>query len=264
MPFTAATYNVLATAYIRPEWYRKVPAELLRPQWRVLALLRHVEALKADLICLQEVEDETFAALRDRLEPLGYDGHYEPKGRGKPDGCASFFRKSLFALRGVQRLDYHDREQGPGRDSGHVALLLCLEHEGRMLGVANTHLRWDKPGTPRDHQLGHRQIVELLETCGRFSPACQAWLICGDFNCTSRSEVVATLRQAGYEYAHAGRPQAQSCVANGKARLIDYLFHSGQLRARAFDPPAIEDDTPLPSEEQPSDHLALVAGFEWA
>lgn len=56
MPFTVATYNVLASAYIKPEWYAGVPAHLLDPAWRVPAVARSVAALDADLVCLQEVD----------------------------------------------------------------------------------------------------------------------------------------------------------------------------------------------------------------
>ena len=86
MAFRAATYNVLASAYINPQWYKGVAAELLRPERRLPALVHHVEGLDADLVCLQEVEDETFAGLQRHLKGLGYQGLYEKKGRGKPDG----------------------------------------------------------------------------------------------------------------------------------------------------------------------------------
>jgi mRNA deadenylase 3'-5' endonuclease subunit Ccr4 len=264
MSFTAVTYNVLADAYINPQWYAGVPPELLRPERRRPALVRHVESLDADLLCLQEVEVETFEALDRRLRSLGYEGHYEMKGGHRPDGCAVFFRRGVFTLRGTQRLEYHDGERGPDGHSGHIALLLGLEHEGRLLGVADTHLRWDRPGTPRTGQVGLRQILELLEACGSFTPACQGWLICGDFNATPDSEIVAALRQAGFEFAHADRRHVRSCVANGRARLIDYLFHTAGLRSEPFDPPPIEDRTKLPSDEQPSDHLALSAEIGWA
>jgi mRNA deadenylase 3'-5' endonuclease subunit Ccr4 len=263
MSFRAVTYNVLADAYINPRWYVGVAPELLRPEWRLPALVRHVEALDADLLCLQEVEADTFAALDDRLGPLGYEGRHEMKGGHRPDGCAVFFRRGLFTLRDVQRLEYHDGERGVEGHSGHIALLLGLEHEGRLLGVADTHLRWDRPGTPRTAQIGLRQIMELLEACGSFTPACQGWLVCGDFNATPDGEVVAALRQAGFEFAHPNRRYVRSCVANGKARLIDYLFHTEALRSNPVDPPLIEDRTRLPSDEQPSDHLPLVAEIGW-
>ncbi|HYT94829.1 MAG TPA: endonuclease/exonuclease/phosphatase family protein [Gemmataceae bacterium] len=264
MRFRAITYNILATAYIKPAWYAGVAADLLRPELRVPAAVEHIEGLHADLLCLQEVEAETFTTLNRRLKPLGYAGRYERQGQGKPDGCAVFFREGLFTLREVQRRDYHDVERGPAGDSGHIALLLCLEHEGRLLGVANTHLRWDKPGTPRTQQIGYRQILELLEACERFTPPCEGWLVCGDFNCPAHSEVVAAMSRAGYVYAHARCPGVRSCVVNGKAKLIDYLFHTAALQSRPFDPPPVVDGQPLPSQEQPSDHLALVADFAWA
>jgi len=263
MPFTAATYNVLATAYINPAWYAGVPRELFDPAWRVPALVRHVEGLGADLLCLQEVERDILTALDERLGALGYQGHYEKKGAGRPDGCATFFRKGAFTEVQRERLAYRDR--GPGRqgDSGHVALLLYLGYEGRLLGVANTHVRWDRPETPRDEQVGFRQVEELLEACVRYTPRCDGWVICGDFNRTPDAEAVSAMRQAGFVFAHAGQPHARSCVAHGRAQLIDYLFHSAALRSLPRDPPALADDTPLPSREQPSDHLALVAEFEW-
>src|SRR4051794_3573434 len=127
MAFTVATYNVLATAYLDRGTYQS-PPELLRPERRVPALARHVESLGADLLCLQEVEADVFAALASRLSPAGYPGHYEPKGRGKPDGCATFFRQSAFSPRHSHRLEYADREQGPQEHSGFIALLLALEH----------------------------------------------------------------------------------------------------------------------------------------
>src|SRR5262245_10241733 len=104
MPFRAITYNLLATAYIKPAWYAGVAAELLWPERRVPAVVQHIESLNADLLCLQEVEAKVFTTLNQRLKPLGYHGRYERKGKGKPDGCAAFFRESVFALRAVQRL----------------------------------------------------------------------------------------------------------------------------------------------------------------
>jgi endonuclease/exonuclease/phosphatase family metal-dependent hydrolase len=139
-----------------------------------------------------------------------------------------------------------------------------LEHEGRLLGVANTHVRWDRPGTPPPEQVGRRQVVELLAACGQFAPRCDGWVICGDFNRTPDDDVVAVMLQAGFRFAHEQCPAARSCVANGRARLIDYIFHSASLRSRPADPPAIGDDTRLPSPEQPSDHLALAAAVERA
>jgi protein angel len=263
MSFTAATYNVLATAYLSQGDYSLVAPELLDPAWRVPALIKHIAGLKADLLCLQEVEDDVYDALTTKLGPLGYAGHMEFKGRDKPDGCATFYRTREFSLKKAVRLDYHDNERGPGQHSGFLALLVALEHEKKLLGVANTHLRWDRPGTPRHRQIGHRQAVELLAECEGFKPRCNAWLICGDFNRRPDSDVVATFRKAEFEYAHSGRSHVRSAVINGRTSLLDYLFHTEELLARPLDLPVISGRTALPSADQPSDHVALLAEFEW-
>src|SRR5262249_39778582 len=134
---------------------------------------------------------------------------------------------------------------------------------GRLLGIANTHLRWDKPGTRHEEQIGLRQFEQLLEACARFTPSCAGWLICGDFNCTPNADIIARAAEAGYQFAHANRPGVRTCVANRRARLIDSLLHTASLRANPIDPPPVDDDTLLPSDDQPSDHLALTARFEW-
>jgi mRNA deadenylase 3'-5' endonuclease subunit Ccr4 len=264
MAFEVVTWNVLATAYLGRGDYSLVRAELLEPDRRTAALLRGVIALDADVCCLQEVEADVFGALRTGLESRGYSGLCEFKGQGKPDGCATFFRTGSFSLRKAARLEYHDDEKGPGRHSGFIALLVALLHDGRLLGVANTHLRWDPPGTPRRDQVGWRQAVELLEACRLFDPPCADWVVCGDFNRGPASEVVATFREAGFEFAHADRPHVRSAVANRKASLIDYLFHTRGLAAAPIDPPEVTHATVLPSEDQPSDHLPLAAEFDRA
>lgn len=264
MPFKAATYNVLASAYLHKGDYSVVPPDLLRQELRTPALVRHVAGLKANLICLQEIETEVFVALRKELAKEGYHGHLELKGREKPDGCATFYRTDLFTLREARRLEYQDNEKGPGQHSGFVALLLALEYAGRLLGVANTHLRWDRPTTPAGRHVGRRQVLELLQVTREFEPRCDGWLLCGDLNSRPDSLVIETIRTAGLEYAHAGRDHVRSAVINRRAGLLDYLFHSGELLAVPSDPPKVVAVRGLPCEGQPSDHLPLRAEFEWA
>jgi mRNA deadenylase 3'-5' endonuclease subunit Ccr4 len=262
MSFRVATYNVLATAYLSRGTYR-TPPELLRPERRVPALSAHIESLGADLLCLQEVETGVFAALEKGLSAAGYEGHYDRKAGGRPDGCATFFRRSRFNRHQVKRIEYRDGEAQAGQHSGHIAQLLTLETDGRLLCVANTHIRWDRPGTPRDQQIGLRQAVELLTECGQVQPAVDGCVICGDFNCVEGSDVFRKMSIAGYVPTHTGRPGVRSSVANGKAKLIDFIFHTATLVAHPLDPPPVSDDSVLPSEDQPSDHLALVADLDW-
>jgi endonuclease/exonuclease/phosphatase family metal-dependent hydrolase len=95
-------------------------------------------------------------------------------------------------LRYWHPLTYADG-RGPKPPSGHVALIVILETEDHVLGIANTHLKWDPPGTPVEEQWGYRQIRQLLAEQRTFDPPCHAWVVCGDFNATPGSDVVRAL-----------------------------------------------------------------------
>jgi mRNA deadenylase 3'-5' endonuclease subunit Ccr4 len=246
-----STWNTLATAYIRPEYYPRTPKDILDPAWRIPALVTHARVLDAEILCLQEVETVLFNALQKALK--GYVGIHSLKGGQKPDGCATFFREP-FTLVNHRRVEYRDH-------SGHLAQCLVLGDKGRRLAVVNTHLKWDRAGTAREKQWGYGQIFQAMETLEEDQSDGQ--VVCGDFNATPESDVVMALMAAGFSHAHQELPGISTCNSNGSAKLIDYLFSRGSLKSDAIAPVPIYGTTPLPSEDQPSDHLPLVARFEW-
>ena len=261
MAFTVATYNVLATSYIKPEWYPSTPHEVLDPQHRIPAVAEHLVRLHADIFCLQEVEEPMFAFLLRRLSPLGYVGEFTKKGLGRPDGCATFLQTSSFQVTRAASLLYHDGDRDRSV-SGHIAQVLALQAGEHRLGLCNTHLKWDPPGTPQDKQFGYRQITQLLNERTRVTPPCSGWLICGDLNTPPEGSVIEALRKAGFRYSHASSP-GPTCNSNRRAKMIDYLFHDAALRARPLPLSEVTDHTPLPGREHPSDHIAVLAEFEW-
>lgn len=262
MPIVAATYNVLASAYIKPEWYPFTPPELLDSKHRLAALTKRLIELEADLLCLQEVDRETFDVVRRSLTQLGYAGALAMKGQGRPDGCSIFVRATALTLHRTRRFEYDDVVGGRPA-SGHVAQLAVLDLGGRRLGVANTHLKWDPPTAARETRYGYRQMAQLLEAREKLAPECDGWVVCGDLNATSDSDVVAALLRAGFRPTHNGSAGAATCNSNGQAKMIDFLFYDQALAAEPLVLPRVEDDTPLPGPDQPSDHVAVVARLAW-
>jgi mRNA deadenylase 3'-5' endonuclease subunit Ccr4 len=253
-----ATYNVLADAYIVPGRSPHSPRSALDPRLRMPALTRRVADLGADIVCLQEVEAGPFSVLQASLGSLGYVGYYSQKGEGKPDGCATFFRTDAFELLSVRTLLYAD---GRGREgeTGHIALVAALNHAAGPLAVANTHLKWDPPGTRRDAQYGYREIRQLLAERGALAPGSRHWIVCGDFNRTPEGEVVTAMERAGFSYAHRGMKNAFTCNSSNQAKMVDYVFNTRGLKSEPLPLPPIGDTTPLPSDDEPSDHLPVVA-----
>src|SRR5437868_4457942 len=105
MGFTITSYNILADAYLNPEWYARTPSSLLDPARRGPAVVARVAGLGADAICLQEVEEARFEALRRALEPLGFRGRLLLK-TGRPDGCATFVRAPALSLRAERHIRF--------------------------------------------------------------------------------------------------------------------------------------------------------------
>lgn len=262
MSFLAASYNLLATAYVERAWYPRTPALLLNPAFRVPALVQYIVNLDADLLCLQEVEPPVLAALRATLLGRNYEFQYARKRNNRPDGCAIFYRGSLFQLVESKTIAFAD---GGGRaDSGYVALATWFRCENRLLQVTSTHLTWDPPGTETaEQQKGYRQMRQLLGEQAATTIRADGLILAGDFNVTPDSAVVKMIEQSGLQHAHGGLDKAFTCNVNRVARTIDYLFHSPSLSAEPLVPASIDDQTILPNSEEPSDHIALLSRFHW-
>jgi mRNA deadenylase 3'-5' endonuclease subunit Ccr4 len=258
--FSVASYNVLAPAYVHPARYPRTSSLLLNPAWRVPALVGHVASFGDDIICLQEVEIDVFAALRMRLAHLGYGSQYARTRPGRVDGCATFYRQGVFDLVDANVIPYADGHGAMG-DSGNIALVAVLRGGGDSIGVINTHLTWDPPDAAPEARLGYRQMSQLLREYKGMASEIRGWVIAGDFNATPESATIGLLDSAGLEFSHRNLPGIYTCNANARARMIDYLFYSSALRAEPLPVPVIDDRTILPSAEQPSDHVPVRAKF---
>jgi mRNA deadenylase 3'-5' endonuclease subunit Ccr4 len=254
MNLRIASYNILADAYVKPEWFPHTPAALLRPGARHDGLARRIVGLDADIVCLQEVEPASFAALQQSLERHGYVGVMAQKQQNRPDGCAVFHR--LGGYLGHRAHHFQDRLED-GRISGHLALVVDFDVGGARLRVACTHLRWDRPDRPVEQHQGMQQATELIHELLRKDPE-SLWVVCGDFNARPGEPLVRAFEAEGLRDACAGRHQP-TCNANGDPKAIDFLLHSSALHAQPDPLPPLEADTPMPSEQEPSDHLPIAA-----
>ena len=262
LSFSVATYNVLANAYANRAWYRRTPSMVLNPAWRVPALVEHISALKTDVLCLQEVEPDVFATLRASLAPSRYNVQYARKSGDHPDGVAIFYHREKFELVSASRFIFADQE-GAAPDSGYIALTAILRAPEGVIGVINTHLLWDPPGTPPESRRGYRQARQLLAEWAKIAGSAGAWILAGDFNVTPDNALVGMIRQAGLDYAHRASENGATCNVHGDARMIDYIFYSHPLCSKPEAITPVHDLTVLPSAQQPSDHVAIVARFSW-
>lgn len=232
------TYNVLCQAYLRRDYYPQASPEALQEEPRRALLLQRLRDLGADVLCLQEVDRVTGSAVEQQFP--GYSSRYLSKTGGKPDGC------QIVTSMPVRRWDEWIYRDG----SGHVALLAELDWEGGSLWVANTHLKWDRPGK---RSWGWSQMSELLARLKALGAT--TTVLCGDLNLPPEDEALSLPEAIGLRDAHGGHASA---VVNGKAKKIDYLLISPDLLAFEENVVTLEDGDILPSLTEPSDHVPLM------
>ncbi len=258
--FSIASYNILADSYVKPEWYRHVDPEVLRWDRRKFALAERIARLNADIVCLQEVEADAYTLLERPLGAEGYDGVFAKKGCAKPDGCATFFRPGRLRFAGSETIYYRDSLGGVPH-SGHLALVCDFTCDWGVIKVANTHLKWGQENKPPEEHIGYIQISELVNDHFKQDRRSFAWIVCGDLNVKADNPVVRELINNGFQDAYAGYEQDTS-NPNNRAKRIDYLFYTAGLKAKPMKLMEIDDHTPLPSADEPSDHLAVMAVIE--
>lgn len=235
------TWNVLADAYVRRDYYPHTPPSVFVPDRRRRAVVDRLATFEAaDVICLQECDTALFDLAQATLS--GSTGRLLRKP-GREEGCAIFVRRASGPKPAWGELAFSD-------GSGHVALAVAFAG----VTVVSTHLKWEPPGTAIDAHRGRNQLREILDQW----PSAPR-VVCGDFNAELDSEVLALAASRGLQDAYAALPHAHTCNANARKRRIDFILHSPDLAAVPSPVAAIDDDTPLPSTTEPSDHLVIDA-----
>ena len=101
---SALSYNILCEKYAPQSQYGYTPSAALSWEYRKAAVLEELRARDADIVCLQEIDVESY---QDYFRPLlalkDYKGVFWPKSRARTmaekdaklvDGCATFYKGS--------------------------------------------------------------------------------------------------------------------------------------------------------------------------
>lgn len=241
------SWNVLADAYLKDEYFPHTPPEVLErgPRRKAIAdRVEKIQASKVDVLCLQEVDVAVFALLEERLRTESSGKHF--KKRGKGEGLAIFVRHALSTEPKWKEHIFSDL-------SGHVALGVGVGD----VTVVTTHLKWEPDGTLPEAHRGRAQLAELLETWSTGTR-----IVCGDLNALPSSDVLTLAKERGLRDAYSTLDDACTCNANGKRKRIDYILHTPDFAATPVAIGEVRDDTPLPSTTEPSDHLPIEARLD--
>lgn len=222
--FTASSFNILCHHYATAKLFGYTPSWALNWEYRKELIKQQILEMKSDVICLQEVETQSF---EDYWLPLlteqGYRGLFHAKYRArrmnerdakKVDGCAMFYKYDKFSLMEKKSIEYtqivlnsnkykkSDDVFNRLQNRDNIGLVTILKHleTGEHILVANTHLHWD----PALNDVKTVQVGVLLEEIELIvKKACKEgnisnikdfpMFICGDFNSQLHSAVYKLL-----------------------------------------------------------------------
>eukprot|EP00096_Caligus_rogercresseyi_P011766 TRINITY_DN473_c0_g1_i4.p1 TRINITY_DN473_c0_g1~~TRINITY_DN473_c0_g1_i4.p1 ORF type:complete len:399 (-),score=101.30 TRINITY_DN473_c0_g1_i4:249-1445(-) len=257
----------------------KCPDKGLDWKTRRYRMLEEIARYVPDVICLQEVDH--FRFLKKSLDSLGYTGHFFPKPdspclylpeNSGPDGCAIFYRSDKFELtKHASRVIEVWNVQ-----SNQVALNLHLKSKTsqKEISIGTTHLKAKSSALLMT--LRNEQGQDLLKFLNEESSEIPA-LFCGDFNAEPSEPVIHTMTsnkslrlKSAYERAYDSEPDYTTWKIREDGehiQTLDYIFHTPESLdlLGVLDMPEEEEigQSRLPSLSYASDHMSLVADFEW-
>ncbi|XP_057679545.1 protein angel homolog 2 isoform X2 [Corythoichthys intestinalis] len=211
LDLSVMSYNILSQDLLRDNsyLYSHCPPETLDWSRRLPNLLAELRNYDADVLCLQEVQEDHFETqIKPALDAQGYECVYKKRTGEKADGCAVAFKTSRLSLLSSNPVEFFR----PGdalldRDNVGLVLLLrpkegALTNSSGFLCVANTHLLYN----PRRGDVKLAQLAVLLAEIGRLSRlpdgAANSVLLCGDFNSTPWSPLLTFLLAGRLKYRH--------------------------------------------------------------
>lgn len=143
------------------------------------------------IFCLQEVNAEHYEYFfKPEIEKMGYDSLFKKRTNEKQDGCATFWKKSVFRMMDHKLIEFNRVSDDSSLDRDNIAIIVLLESINEKfrnrLCVANTHLLYN----PRRGDIKLAQLMILLaeiESISRNNER-DPILICGDFNAVPFSD----------------------------------------------------------------------------
>ncbi|KAL8842418.1 MAG: hypothetical protein Q9170_000546 [Blastenia crenularia] len=183
------SYNILCDKYATTAQYGYTPSEVLSWEYRRDIILGEVKGHNADIVCLQEVDQERYNEFfRRELAHQDYRGVFSPKTRAKTmadkearfvDGCATFYKSRKYILLDKHVIDFantainrpdmkgeHDTfNRVMPRD--HIAVVTFFENRatGSRLIVVNVHIYWD----PAFKDVKLVQVAIMMEQVSRLA-----------------------------------------------------------------------------------------------
>ncbi|OAD60452.1 Protein angel like protein 2 [Eufriesea mexicana] len=207
------SFNILAQYLLEtyPFLYKEHDPQALSWQIRRQLLLQEILAAQANVICLQEMQEEHLQEFLIPFMELGFNYLYKKRTHDKKDGLLFLYRSDQLILMDYTKVElYQSGIKLLNRDNvGIIAKLAIKKNPEIQLVIATTHLLYN----PRrnDVRLGQTQLllaeIERIAFLGNTMAGAKYLpiILTGDFNLEPNSGVYKFLVEGMFEYQGKGK-----------------------------------------------------------
>lgn len=250
------TYNILSDSFLDMKDYEKeMDSEFLEWNNRKWLLLHRIQKMKADILCLQEVNHDSFIFFEKMLAKDNLVGVYAEDDSKFQHGVATFYHENKIQCETTNTVLCQGSSMC-GKKAVRAALITKLQLPDRQfIHVVNTKIKWlpdtipleDHPGFRQLHFLNDHSIQNDLEN---------PWVLSGDFNFTPDHPLFRMVISWNFADPHQEENPLTFYDKNNSKR-IDYILCSDFLKVKPIPMARMSHIWPIPSTIEPSDHLPL-------
>ncbi|BFZ09921.1 hypothetical protein BsWGS_12960 [Bradybaena similaris] len=246
--FSVVSYNILADCHMRRGDYSYTQPQLLEQKYRHRLLLKELDYLDGDVVCLQEVNPDYYTQLlQPDMKSRGYEGYFIKRTKEYWDeGEATFVKTSKFDVKSHQSTSLAELAFREVDDSGlnedisraakkyldraDVILLteLNCKKTGKAVNVCNIHVVYDLKAIDVQCIQVACAIKQLVAKAGS---DLHPHIICGDFNSEVTSPAYQLAKDGYLSDDHIQKLQSLQNldVADGSSRsLIHHMWRAFQ------------------------------------
>lgn len=207
------SFNILAQCLLEtyPFLYKTHDKRALSWKIRRQLLVKEILGAQANVICLQEMQEDHLEEFLVPFREMGYNYIYKKRTNDKRDGLLFLYRADQFVLLDYAKVElYQSGIELLSRDNvGIIAKLAVKDSPETQFVIATTHLLYNPKRN--DVRLGQTQLllaeierIAFLEntlTGAKYLPT----ILAGDFNLIPYSGVYEFLTEGVFEYQGKGR-----------------------------------------------------------
>ena len=247
------TYNILSPLYLEISGFGNWDEDIIDWEKRKPRIVDILLKSKADIICLQEIDEVAFNDIKLKLKEYLYEGVYGYHPSHDKDSIATFYNG--------QKFHYISHTLHAYPNSTKILLTVIIKPSfpslTDSLSIINTKFKWDDENLPKEKHRGYQQLLFLKQIYLDLDDK-TSMILCGDLNMLPDANYLLELKDKLIDPFQ--NSDYQSANIQGNCKRIDYIFVDKRITSKPIDPLGFQQLTEnSPSIDSPSDHIPLMA-----